>query len=101
MRVILMFDLPMDTAEQRRNYSRFRRELIKNGFMMLQESVYTRILLTQSMQKSVYQLVRKIKPAEGLVQMLTITEKQFSHMEYVVGESKSDVIDSDERLVIL
>ncbi len=101
MRVIVMFDLPVKTAENRRNYNLFRRELIKNGFVMMQESIYTRMLLTPSAQQTIYQKIKKIKPKEGLVQILTITEKQFSHIEYIVGESKSDVIESDERLIIL
>lgn len=101
MRVIVMFDLPVDTAEHRRNYGKFRRELIKCGFVMLQESVYTRMLLTPSMQQTVTNTIRRIKPPEGLVQILVVTEKQFSKMEYIVGEHQSDVIDSDERLVIL
>ena len=29
------------------------------------------------------------------------TEKQFSKMEYITGMSTSEVIDSDERLIIL
>ena len=45
--------------------------------------------------------MRKNRPDDGLVQVLKITEKQYSRMEYIVGESKSDVLDSDERLVVL
>ena len=41
------------------------------------------------------------KPEDGLVQMLVITEKQFSKMEYVVGEKQTTVLDSDERIVVL
>ena len=47
------------------------------------------------------QQVLNHKPPEGLVQMLTITEKQFQKMELVVGEEHKDVIDNDERLIIL
>lgn len=101
MRMIVMFDLPTETAQQRQNYRIFRRELIKNGFYMLQESVYTRMLLTPSVQSSVYNMLNKSKPKEGLVMALTVTEKQFSNMEFILGEQKTDVIDSDERLVIL
>lgn len=53
------------------------------------------------MENSVKNLIYKNKPAEGLVQILTITEKQFVKMDYVVGENKSNVIDSEERVVIL
>lgn len=101
MRVFVFFDLPVATAENRRNYSRFRRYLVKNGFIMLQESVYCRMALNQNAAKIMADNVRRNKPPEGLVQILNVTEKQFSKMEYIMGEFKSDVVDSDERLVIL
>ena len=101
MRMIVMFDLPTLTLEDKRNYRNFRKILLRNGFIRMQESVYTRILLTPSAGISVCNTVRKNKPPEGVVQILTVTEKQFSKMEFIVGESKSDVIDSDERLLIL
>ncbi len=101
MRTIVMFDLPVETVEDRRNYRKFRRLLIKNGFIMMQESVYTRMLLTPSSERTVIELIRKNKPPKGLVQLLTVTEKQFSKMIFIVGESNSDIIDSDERLIIL
>lgn len=53
MRLILMFDLPRQTAEDRRNYTVFRRLLIKSGFIMLQESVYTKLMITPSVKESV------------------------------------------------
>ena len=46
-------------------------------------------------------LVKKNKPAEGLVQLLSVTEKQYAKMEFIIGESSHNVLDSDERLVIL
>ena len=41
------------------------------------------------------------KPADGLVQVLKITEKQFGKMEFIVGTKKSEILDSDERVVII
>ena len=101
MRMLVFFDLPTETNEQKRTYRKFRRVLIQNGFMMLQESVYTRLLLTPTAEQSVRNVIRKNRPSAGLVQMLTLTEKQFARMEYLTGEYGGDVIDSDERLVIL
>ncbi len=101
VRIIVFFDLPVKTSENRRNYSKFRKFLIKNGFIMLQESVYCRMALNQNMAGSILNNVRSNKPPEGLVQILTVTEKQFSKMEYLTGSYKSDVVDSDERLVII
>lgn len=101
MRMIVFFDLPTETAAERRNYRRFRKFLIETGFIMLQESVYCKLLLNGSAQALVAESIRKNKPPKGIVQMLTVTEKQFSKMEYVVGEWTSDVISGDERLVEL
>ena len=101
MRVVVFFDLPVETVENRRDYRRFRRMLIKNGFVMLQESVYCRMALNQNVAASISAIVRNHKPPRGLVQILVITEKQFSKMEYIIGEWSTDVISDDRRIVIL
>ncbi len=101
MRMIVFFDLPVETDTDRREYRRFRKLLIKNGFIMMQESVYTKLVLNSSVQASVLDTIVKGKPAAGLVQCLTITEKQFSGIVNISGEINTDVIDTDERLVIL
>lgn len=101
MRVIVLFDIPTTTYEYRREYVRFRKFLLKNGFIMVQESVYSKIALNSSTANFIAERVRKNKPEVGLVQMLTITEKQYSKMELICGEEPKEVLDSDERLVIL
>lgn len=90
-------DIPTLTIVEKRDYRCFRKLLIKNGFIMLQESVYCNMITSPSVENSVKNLIYKNKPAEGLVQILTITEKQFVKMDYVVGENTSNVIDSEER----
>ncbi|CDA29668.1 cRISPR-associated endoribonuclease Cas2 2 [Eubacterium sp. CAG:156] len=101
MRIIVMFDLPVTTASDRREYTRFRKYLIKNGFLMMQESVYCKLAQNSTAADLIVQNVKKNKPISGLVQTLRITEKQFSRMEYIVGEKTNEVLDSDERIVIL
>ena len=100
MRILVFFDLPTLTGEDRRNYRQFRKSLVKNGFIMLQESVYCKLMTTPSVEKSVKNLIVKNRPPKGLVQTLVVTEKQFSKMEYIVGEFKSEIIDSEDRLVV-
>lgn len=96
-----MFDLPMETAAERKDYATFRKYLVKNGFLMLQKSIYCKIAQNSTAADNLIANVKKNKPKEGVVQVLTITEKQYSKMEFIVGERKSEVIDSDERLLIL
>ncbi len=101
MRVLVFFDLPAVKSEHRRAYVRFRKFLLKNGFMMLQESVYCKLALNGTAANAIISNVRKNRPEEGIVQLLTVTEKQYAKMEIIVGDIKKEVLDSDERLVIL
>ena len=68
---------------------------------MLQESVYCKMMTSPSMEKSMKNMEHNNKPPKGLIQTITITEKQFVKMDYIVGEYTSDIIDSEERLIIL
>lgn len=101
MRLLVFFDLPTETAKDRREYSKFRKMLINEGFMMLQESVYAKLALNTSIANSEKEKLYKNKPPKGIVQILLITEKQFSSMEYIVGKNDSKIIDNEERLIIL
>ena len=101
MRVVVFFDLPTETAEERRDYRRFRAALLKNGFFMMQESVYSKIILNNTAANVIKETVRKLKTGKGLIQMLTVTERQFENMEFVLGKKQSTVVDTAERLLVL
>lgn len=101
MRMIVFFDLPTETVEDRRNYRRFRNGLVKNGFIMMQESVYCKLLLNSTADQTMREAIRKLRPPSGIVQIMTVTEKQFSKIEYLTGQFHSDIISTDERTVIL
>ncbi len=101
MRLFVFFDLPMDSLDENREYRKFRKALIKNGFIMMQESVYCKLMTTPSVENSVKNMIQMNKPSKGVVQTLVVTEKQFVKMEYVVGENKSDIIDNEDRVIIL
>jgi CRISPR-associated protein Cas2 len=101
MRVIVFFDLPVESLEERRNYSYYRRYLLGDGFVRMQKSVYSKVVLNASAAKVVVENLRKNNPPEGNVQVLTITEKQFQGIEYLIGESQKEVVDNLDRFVIL
>lgn len=101
MRVLVFFDLPVITEENRRAYRKFRKFLLKNGFLMLQESAYCKLALNSTAVRTIVDNVHKNKPEEGLIQLLTVTEKQYAKMDIIIGNIKNEILDSDERLVIL
>lgn len=99
MRLILFFDLPTETAQARREYARFRKLLIKNGFIMMQKSVYSKLSINQAAADAVLEGVKKHRPPCGTIQALIITEKQYARMEYILGAHTGDILDTDERFV--
>lgn len=101
MRIIVFFDLPVLTVQNQREYRKFRKYLVKSGFFMVQESVYCKLAQNSSAADAIAENVKKNKPPDGLVQLLRVTEKQYEKMECIVGNLKSGVLDTDERLVIL
>ena len=101
MRVMVLFDLPVGTAAERKEYARFRKFLVRSGFVMMQESVSTKIVLTPAAAAAAIRHIRDASPAEGLIQVLTVTEKQFAGMELIIGSPQREIVDSDERLVVL
>lgn len=101
MRLIIFFDLPMVESKDLAQYRIFRRFLIKNGFIMMQQSVYSRLVLNNSSSNLLKRHIANNLPKSGLVQMLEITEKQFVGIEYLVGKKKSNIIDNDKRIIEL
>lgn len=102
MRLVLFFDLPVGTAKQRKDYRLFRRFLLKDGFLQMQESVYCKLVLNDGLATASVNRVRKNRPPEGLVQVLKVTESQFATMDYITG-SKVDheEVDTTEELLVL
>lgn len=99
--MLIMFDLPTVSLQDLREYRRFRKFLLENGFIMMQESVYTKLLLNNAAATLMSKQVRKAVPRDGLVQMLTVTEKQFAGIELLSGELNSIYVNSDKRYLEL
>ena len=86
MRIIVMFDLPTATTEDKREYMHFRTGLIKLGFDMLQYSVYSRITRNNDDARKYINKVKSILPPVGSVRVLQVTEKQYSGMIIMLGD---------------
>ena len=86
MRVLVLFDLPVASKKDRKNYAKFRKFLIQDGYDMLQFSVYSRITQNHDdARKHVERLSRNLPP-KGSIRVLQITEKQYNSMLIMVGE---------------
>lgn len=85
MWLVAMFDLPVDSPANRRNYARFRAALLKDGFMMLQFSVYARHVASEEAATAHRRTVRAVVPALGQVRVMAVTDQQFARMEVYYG----------------
>lgn len=94
MRIMVFFDLPMETSHERREYTRFRKFLIKEGFFMQQKSVYTKLVANANVANRDISNIKQNKPhCDGYVQVLMVTESQYLKMETIVGNESCSQID--------
>lgn len=100
MRVLIFFDLPVTTKKLRRDYAQFRKALLKDGFMMLQYSVYSRLARNHDDAQKHLRTVQANLPPHGSVRSMIVTEKQYMQMQLLVGEKVKDENFLDTRDLI-
>lgn len=99
MRIMVFFDLPVVTPKEKKAAAKFRKFLLKDGYHMMQWSVYSRIcngLDAVSMHEN---RLKQNLPPKGSVRLLTLTEKQYESIDILVGEKMFD--DSSESSELL
>ena len=101
MRVLLIYDLPMEDEKSRRIYSKFHKDIISLGFYMLQFSVYTKTIQNETVFKQQCMKLEKIIPTKGNIMILRVTEKQYQDMIYFTGEkNKFEMLVGGKELVV-
>lgn len=99
MRILVFFDLPVTTATERKAATKFRNFLLKDGYHMVQYSVYSRICNgTDSVETHESRLNLNI-PSKGSIRMLTITEKQYESIKVLLGTKTFD--DTSEAVELM
>ena len=86
MRLIVFFDLPVQTKVQRRAATHFRQSLLKDGYYMLQYSVYVRICNGIDAIEKHRARLRDMVPDDGSVRALVVTEKQYESIDILLGK---------------
>jgi CRISPR-associated protein Cas2 len=101
MRLVLNFDLPQVTLRDKRIYRRFRKELIKYGFVMNQYSMYSKLCLNSTQQKRTEDYLEKIRPEFGVVEYFCLTEKQYARRRLLIGAYSTECLQTTDRQVII
>lgn len=101
MRLMVMFDLPVETSQERRAYRKFRKVLINEGFLMMQYSIYVRVCVSKQSAQFMERRITTMVPEEGLVQTMMVTEKQYNEMHFLAGKRSGDIRNSSARTIVL
>ncbi len=100
MWLFAMFDLPVDKPELRHEYAKFSRKLLREGFTMLQYSVYAHYVASEEADQSYRKKVADAVPSHGQVRLLSVTDRQFEKMEVFVGKKRRPVEEPPMQLML-
>lgn len=98
MWTLVMYDLPTETAKERKAAARFRKDLLKDGFSMFQFSMYIRHSASSENADVHKNRAKNSLPEHGLVGILQITDKQFGQMEIFYGKKQKELPDIPQQL---
>ena len=100
MWLFVLFDLPVKSKKERRAYTVFRKELIREGFSQLQFSVYARYFDSADSSRRESVLIQALLPADGQVRILSVTDAQFGKMLVFHGK-KLDITEQPPDQILL
>jgi len=98
MWLFVFFDLPTNTKHERREAQQFRKKILKDGFAMVQYSVYARHCASFESAMVHVKRVKSFIPDAGQVSILQITDKQYSNIENFWGISTKPLTPSPQQL---
>lgn len=96
--VLVFFDLPTATKKERKIYTKFRKDLMRDGFAMFQFSIYLRHCSSRENAEVHIKRVKKSLPAKGHIGIMTVTDKQFGMMELYYGKEEKEKPSTPQQL---
>lgn len=100
MWLFVFFDLPTNTKKERKAAARFRKDLIQDGFTMMQYSVYIRHCASKESGEVHTKRIKSCIPDKGKVSILRITDKQYSDIMNYWGIKEKPLPEAPKQLEI-
>ena len=98
MWLFVLFDLPTSTKKERKEAAGFRKKLLKDGFTMMQYSVYTRHCASKESADVHIKRIKKGLPDAGQVSIAQITDKQYGNIVNYWGVNTSPLAEQPKQL---
>jgi len=100
MWLFTMFDLPVKTKVEKKNYVRFRNLLLVNGFSQMQYSVYARFCASEEIAETYRERIERALPPDGYIRLLAVTDRQFAKMRNYYGKKQTTTESKPSQLTL-
>ncbi|MBI9069018.1 MAG: CRISPR-associated endonuclease Cas2 [Salinivirgaceae bacterium] len=98
MWLFIFFDLPTNTKKERKAAARFRKDLLQDGFAMMQFSVYLRHCASKESAEVHQKRIQSVIPEKGQVSILAVTDKQYGQILNFWGKTEKSLPEGPKQL---
>lgn len=101
MRILLFFDLPTETSKDKREYRKFVKFLISEGFIRIQFSVYCKLCINSNSARTISKRIKGSSP-KGDVRYIIISEQQYQDITNINdSHSLNEMITTTDRILVI
>lgn len=101
MMILIMFDLPRETKEERKAASQFQKRLVRLGFEMKQFSVYEREIRSSKNVEILINVIRSQLPKEGSITLYQLPNEVSNKQLRILGFGVVKISSASPKIVIL
>lgn len=98
MWLFVFFDLPTQTKKEKKAAAHFRKDLLQDGFTMMQYSIYIRHCASKESRDVHVRRIKTVIPEKGQVSILSTTDKQYGNIINYWGKKDTPLPNSPKQL---
>lgn len=99
--LLITFDLPRDTAEDRKQANEFRKRLVRLGFTMKQYSLYEREVRNYTTKNQIIEILIKELPDQGEIILYQLPDEVNNSQITILGNGVIKKAESGPKLIVL
>lgn len=99
--MLVCFDLPRDTKENRRDANKYHKKLIELGFTMKQFSIYEREIQQVATRKRIIEILKDRLPSAGAITLYLLPDEVNDSQITILGEKSIKKTVRKPRIIFL
>ncbi len=99
--MLLSFDLPRDTKEERKQANEYRKRLVELGFSMKQYSLYEREVQSNTTRNRLIEILKKEIPDSGLITLYLLPDEVNNKQITILGKDAPKITVGAPHLIVL